>query len=272
LVEPGLQNILEPLNISALAYDNYQVLGLWLEIKDPDGFIIENYSLDYLDDNERYYRNNTYISSGVYIFTIWASDTSDNWASTTGSFEIEPEEGPDEYNWKPLIAILFAIILLIVGIIIVMIKPMKFTGELGRDRTYSFFAGVLPFVIAELITGLVSFFTGHLAVPPIFGVGMMVDLAILIVGLVACIVIYVKGEPYQSYEKKAAQPPSDEQVPPKTFQLDETKAPLSSPESPEPIAPPETRPPSPVPQPEEPPPPTPEPDEESPPTPPSPFE
>jgi hypothetical protein len=41
----------------------------------------------------------------------------------------------------------------------------------------------LPFVMAEALTGFVSFMTGVLAMPPVVGVVMAVDIMILIAGL-----------------------------------------------------------------------------------------
>jgi hypothetical protein len=41
----------------------------------------------------------------------------------------------------------------------------------------------LPFVLAEAGTGVLSFFTGWLSIPPLLGLGTAVDLAILLVGL-----------------------------------------------------------------------------------------
>jgi hypothetical protein len=233
-----------------------------VDIRNPEGISIGNYSLDYHDLDERYYLNHSLNRSGIYTFTIWASDTSNNWASTNGSLEIEEEKEPDEYNWKPLIAILFAIILLIIGIIIVMIKPMKFTGDLGRDRTYSFFAGVVPFVVAEAITGIISFFTGLLAVPPIFGVGMIVDLAILIVGIICSIIIYVKGVSAKNYDEEIFPSQTGSQSQEKTLQLDAPKPPLPDTITPAEEPPSETPPPLPAPESEKEEPPAPPSDEE----------
>jgi hypothetical protein len=239
-VEPSLQNLKKPLNISTVALDNYALYDLWIEIINPDGNVIYNNSMNYNLVFEKFYLNQSYANSGIYMFTIWANDTSDNWASSTGSFEIEPDEEPEEYNWKPMIAFLFVIILLIIGIMIVLIHPMRFTGDLGKDRTYSFFAGVMPFVVAEVITGVASFFTGLLAVPPVLGLGLIVDLAILIAGIVSCIVIYLKGIPSKSYEEVTTPPPSEPQTSPKTFHLDSPQKSPTISEKPSPSPPQES--------------------------------
>jgi hypothetical protein len=225
------------LNLSANVTDNYQLSGVWIEITNLDGDTSINVSMNHNTSNGRYFTKQTLDKPGNYEFTILANDTSNNWASATGYFEIEKEEDPDEYNWKPIIALIFVCILLIVGFVVARNRPMKFTGDLGRDRTYSFLAGILPFVIAEAITGIVSLFTGLLAVPPLFGAGMIVDMAILIVGLICGIVIYNKGIPSDSYSQEEPQP--ETQIPPTTSDLDGKPIPPASPESPSPDSPPE---------------------------------
>jgi hypothetical protein len=44
------------------------------------------------------------------------------------------------------------------------------------------FASV-PFIVAEAATGVGSFLTGLLAIPPLLGLGVAVDLTILLAGL-----------------------------------------------------------------------------------------
>jgi predicted GH43/DUF377 family glycosyl hydrolase len=198
-VVPNQQKLNAPVDISAKVTDNYQLDQVWIEIDDPDGNLLGAFPMLYDPLNEIYFFDQTYEIHGEYTYTIWANDTSNNIASEPGSFEIEPKSEPDEYNWKPIIALIFTVILLIVGLVVVHNRPMKFTGELSKDRWYSFFAGVLPFVIAEALTGIVSFFTGLLAVPPIIGLGMIVDLVILIIGIVSCFIVYKKGVILETY-------------------------------------------------------------------------
>jgi hypothetical protein len=257
-VNPGLQKRRSPLIISCNVSDNYELYGLNIEITNPDGIVIDNISTRYNSTYQEFQLNQSYNASGVYTFTIRVNDLSDNWVSTTGSFEIEKEEDPDDYNWKPIIALIFTCILLIAGIIVVRNKPMKYTGDLSRDRTYSFLAGVLPFVVAEAITGLISFFTGFLAVPPIIGLGMIVDLVILIVGLIVIMVIYKKGIPADSYVTDEKPPSEEPQQPPKTPKLNGEEESIASGEAQLPSAPPEIPPPIPPP---------PDPEDQSPPIP-----
>jgi hypothetical protein len=45
----------------------------------------------------------------------------------------------------------------------------------------------LPFVIAEAGTGVISFATGMLMIPPLVGIGTGIDLVILLAGVVVAV-------------------------------------------------------------------------------------
>jgi hypothetical protein len=45
----------------------------------------------------------------------------------------------------------------------------------------------MPFVLAEVATGVASLVTGYLSIPPAVGIGTGVDLAVLMAGLAAAI-------------------------------------------------------------------------------------
>jgi len=85
-------------------------------------------------------------------------------------------------NHKPIVALLFATILLVAGVWSSRRRPWK--G--GKDRmavVKAFVIFSLPFVLAEAGTGIVSLLTGQLSMPPIIGPGTGVDLTILLGGL-----------------------------------------------------------------------------------------
>jgi len=89
---------------------------------------------------------------------------------------------PPEANYKPLVAVVFAIILVVVGLWSSRRRPWKS----GRDRKAmmkAFTITVMPFMIAEAVTGVVSHLTGALPIPPPIGLGTAVDSAILFIGL-----------------------------------------------------------------------------------------
>ena len=95
-----------------------------------------------------------------------------------------PTQPPSvEANYKPLVALVFAVILAVVGVWSSKKKPWK--G--GKDRmavAKAFVIMSLPFVLAEAATGIVSFMTGELSIPPLLGLGTALDFAIFMSGLV----------------------------------------------------------------------------------------
>jgi hypothetical protein len=85
-------------------------------------------------------------------------------------------------NYKPLVALIFALILTVIGLWTSKKRPWK--GGDGKMAVLKAFAVTsLPFVTAEAITGIVSHLTGQLSIPPIIGAGTAVDLTILLLGI-----------------------------------------------------------------------------------------
>ena len=107
-------------------------------------------------------------------------------------------------NYKPLIALVFAVILAVVGFWSSKRKPWK--G--GKDRVgvaKAFMLTSIPFVLAEAATGVVSFLTGQLSIPPLIGAGTAVDLAILLAGIVVAILRIVRTKPSEAKETSPPQ-------------------------------------------------------------------
>ena len=97
-----------------------------------------------------------------------------------------PPGGRVEVNYKPIVALMFAIVLLVAGVWSSKRRPWK--G--GKDKMAvlkAFTFTSMPFVLAEAMTGVVSFLTGQLSMPPLVGAGTAVDLAILLAGLAVAI-------------------------------------------------------------------------------------
>jgi hypothetical protein len=90
-----------------------------------------------------------------------------------------PPATPNETNWKPLVAAAFSAILALAGTWSSRRAPWP-TGSRRRLRAFAFTA--LPFVLGEVATGVVSLFTGLLAIPPLLGAGTAVDLGLLAAG------------------------------------------------------------------------------------------
>jgi len=86
---PDPQNTQENVNISVVVVDNSPLFGVWVEIIDPEGDVIDNFPMPFDTVNERFYLNRTYDILGIYTFTISANDTVDNWASISDTFSIQ---------------------------------------------------------------------------------------------------------------------------------------------------------------------------------------
>jgi subtilase family serine protease len=100
----------------------------------------------------------------------------------------QPEGGA---NYKPLVAAVFAIILAVIGLWSSKRRPWK--G--GKDKmavTKAFIIFSLPFVLAEAATGIASYVTGQLSIPPALGSGTAVDLGVLVAGLVVVLARVLK--------------------------------------------------------------------------------
>jgi hypothetical protein len=95
---PDPQEVDSFVNISANIVDNYELYGAWVDIRDPNDNPIGNFSMDYDPITSRYYRNRTYDIVGMYQFTIWANDTSFNWNSSFGLFQMQDKILPEIYD------------------------------------------------------------------------------------------------------------------------------------------------------------------------------
>ncbi|UCG70885.1 MAG: PKD domain-containing protein [Thermoplasmata archaeon] len=82
LAFPSPQEIGGYMNITVFLEDNYQLYGGWVNITDPEGEILGNYTITPDSITGKYYHNSTYSILGTYTFVIWANDTSLNWNST----------------------------------------------------------------------------------------------------------------------------------------------------------------------------------------------
>jgi hypothetical protein len=95
VVEPGLQEIGDHVNISAVIEDNLNQVGsVWIEIIDPNEVTVGNYSMSYDSDDNRYFYDNTYGLVGTYRYTIFTSDADDNWNTSEGQFIMEDTISP----------------------------------------------------------------------------------------------------------------------------------------------------------------------------------
>jgi len=145
-------------------------------------------------------------ATDVYV-NITVIDTGElkGWAQN-GPFEIKVPTSPPsaETNYKTLVAAVFAIILLTAGLWSSKKRPWK-SGKDGKAMVKAFMLTSMPFVLAEAATGVVSFLTGQLSIPPLVGVGTAVDLAILLAGIVVAILRIVRNTPSEAEEAGTTQ-------------------------------------------------------------------
>jgi len=208
---PNPQKIREKLKISAWVTDkdtDVEDLRVYIEISKPDGTTIGNFSMAYNTITNRFSLTSNFNIRGTYTFIIWAFDDDGNWDYEEGSFTIERKlEG---FNWKPLIALIFTLILLFIGSTASLNQPLRFSGSLQKDRRLTFFLGTLPFVAAEILTGFASMIIDVLRVPPIIGFGLVIDLMILISGIFITVLFFIRGRNPEEFEKEGSPQTEDQ--------------------------------------------------------------
>ena len=79
---PPLQIVNGYVNITATITDNINLLEKKVRITGPAGYTPVNISMT-KDGGNNYYYNNTYPIAGIYNYSIWAKDTSNNGATST---------------------------------------------------------------------------------------------------------------------------------------------------------------------------------------------
>ena len=102
--------------------------------------------------------------------------------------EVEVQDAAEEANYKPILSVVLAIFLLVIGLLLCRRAPEsdEESGKAGFFAHFdkkSFVMFSASFAVIEFIIGGVSAATGALSIPPAFGLGLIVDLVIFIVGL-----------------------------------------------------------------------------------------
>lgn len=119
-------------------------------------------------------------------------------AVTVSAPGIPPEVWPD-FNYKPIVAAVFAMILLAVGYWLLVRRRERTDSRRWRE----FLRIAVPFGAVEATTGVLSAVTGLLAIPPLLGLGTLVDVTILGLGLAA---IGLRARRLAMSSPEAAQP------------------------------------------------------------------
>jgi hypothetical protein len=85
---PDPQNSGGTVDFEAVATDNAEIGGVWIEIIDPIGTVLGNYSMTFDSQSGKWKYSSTFTDLGVYRYNIHAEDTSSNFAKASGTFEI----------------------------------------------------------------------------------------------------------------------------------------------------------------------------------------
>ena len=85
---PAPQDVNVYVDISTVIEDNYELHDVWINITDPNGDTVGNFSMSYDSGSNRYHNEQAYDIIGTYQFIIWVNDTSNNWNHSSGQFEM----------------------------------------------------------------------------------------------------------------------------------------------------------------------------------------
>lgn len=91
---PDPQEVFLQVNVSCRITDNWVVLEAWIEVWDPLGGFVGNFSMDYDSVSGRWFNEQPYDIVGTYTFTIWGSDEDWNWGSNSSSFFMDDTTPP----------------------------------------------------------------------------------------------------------------------------------------------------------------------------------
>ncbi|MCK4444106.1 MAG: carboxypeptidase regulatory-like domain-containing protein, partial [Thermoplasmata archaeon] len=93
--DPSPQEVFGTVNVSARVVDNYLLEQVGIQVFDPTGLLVGNFTMEYDPSTGLYYYSMPCPVLGNYTFTIWAKDSSDNWASSSGMFVVRDTTPPD---------------------------------------------------------------------------------------------------------------------------------------------------------------------------------
>ena len=115
----------------------------------------------------------------------------------------EPEGGLQE-NWKPYLALIFTIVILTVASVLL---SRRARGGLSGRRSKMLLATALLLSVLEIVTGAVSMVIPALAIPPVLGVGTVIDIAILAVALGILLLLGLRKEVAMDQAERLEPPP-----------------------------------------------------------------
>jgi hypothetical protein len=101
LATPSPQEVHLDVNVSAVITDNHLLQDVWVEVGDPVGQVIGNFTMSFDPASGRHWFTRAYSDLGTHTFTITAWDSSGNAAASAAAFEVRDtvppvaDAGPD---------------------------------------------------------------------------------------------------------------------------------------------------------------------------------
>ena len=91
---PPVQDVPGPVNVTADVTDNVAVATVYLDVTDPLGAPVGNFSMARVGLSDTFSVERPYLVLGAYSLVVWAADTSGNVASATGGFSVVDRIAP----------------------------------------------------------------------------------------------------------------------------------------------------------------------------------
>ncbi|HEV8595574.1 MAG TPA: PKD domain-containing protein [Thermoplasmata archaeon] len=91
---PNPQEYAQPVTFAATVSDDSAVDAVSIEVRDASGGVRGNFTMSYNAASGKFETTQTVGTPGVNSFTVWANDTSDNWASASGTFVVQDTTAP----------------------------------------------------------------------------------------------------------------------------------------------------------------------------------
>lgn len=91
---PNPQEVFYEVNISVSTWDNYDVVGAWVNVSAPDGSTVGNFTMVEGNVSDEYYFIRSYDTVGRHDYDIWINDTVGHWNSLGGSFRMKDGTRP----------------------------------------------------------------------------------------------------------------------------------------------------------------------------------
>lgn len=96
--DPATGEIFQSVNVSAAIFDVDLPLDVWIQVTDPLGFDVGNFSMSFDSFFNRYYFVVSCDLLGTYSYTIWAGDSTNAWSYVDGQFSVEDNTPPSISN------------------------------------------------------------------------------------------------------------------------------------------------------------------------------